>query len=71
MTELYTATVEVPMFISAEWDLFTVIRRGCQLVGAEPGDEAQAIFEGIRKDVDGWPLKIFTVKIIRGNDDKI
>lgn len=66
MTDLFVTTVKVPMFIDSRWDLFVAIRAGAKVAKVQPGDEAHAIFEGVKKDVDGWPIKIYTVKITRG-----
>ena len=68
MTVLYTATVEVPMFLSPEWDLSAAVQAGMRVTRVQPDDEVHAIYEGTRKDPDGWPIKIFTVKITRGEE---
>lgn len=72
MTVLYETTVEVPMFINPGWDLSMAVKAGMRVTRVQPDDEVHAIFERVKKNtVDGWPVKVFTVKIVRGEDCEI
>lgn len=69
MIVLYETTVEVPMFISAEYDVSMAINAGMRVTRVHPDDEVHAIFERVKTNtVDGWPVKVFTVKIVRADD---
>lgn len=60
--------VAVPMFINCESEIMGAMVDFGHSAKAEEGDHVRAFHSGFARDEDGWPLKVYTIEIVRKSE---